>query len=432
MKRCSLTVLGVLLAFSLWAQFTREAIHTDVVLYNKRQSFDHYLREKVINEAFAGPLDSNTEYLYESACLSVTQFTLQSPQIKAGLDKMFARYDSLEYRTKRALLETVYGVYPAAYTTTLQQLLLKETVPKLFAMEALYLYRQDASLTQLLQLQTLLKQRFPAADTVPLLAALQQYLALHQSYTQQPVPPLTDLLEHQSVLGQKIIYSFQRWNRDYPGLAIVQYADGHFARDGSGQLLVFQQLARSASNLPYFITNGNTPQGIYSIQGAAVVHNNFLGPTPTLQMVLPFEADSIYWHTPYDSTRDALANYLQLLPPSWQSYAPMTEAFYAGQTGRSEIIAHGTTLNPEYFKGQPYYPLTPTLGCLCAKEVWNEFNGSFLHSDQFNLVNTFLATPGDTGYLMVINLDNQDKAVAREELEKWVLATEKKLAAAKP
>jgi hypothetical protein len=156
---------------------------------------------------------------------------------------------------------------------------------------------------------------------------------------------------------------------------------------------------------------------VYSIQGTDIAHNNFIGPTPNLQMVMPFESDSTYWHTPYDSSKTALLNYLHLLPVSWQTYQPMTEAFYAGQVGRSEVIAHGTTINPAYFKDQPFYPLTPTLGCLCAKEIWNEFNGSFIESDQFNLVNSFLATPGDTGYLMVINIDNQQKAVTREEVE---------------
>ena len=64
-----------------------------------------------------------------------------------------------------------------------------------------------------------------------------------------------------------MIYSFQRWNRDYPGMAIIQNGDGSFARDSLGNLLIFQQLARSASDLPYFITSGSTPQGIFSVQG---------------------------------------------------------------------------------------------------------------------------------------------------------------------
>lgn len=399
------------------AQFTREAIHTDVVLYNKRQSFDKYLKEQAIHAAFAEPLDSNSEYKYESACLAISQFLLRSDDVVQGFSKMFAAYDSLQYSTKRALLEAVYGVYPKNYTAVMERLIQKETIPKLFAMQALYLYRNDASMAQIMRLQTLTRQRFAPNDTLPLLQELKKYLALHASYTEQPVPPIRDLFAHQQALHQKMIYSFQRWNRDYPGLAVVQYEDGSFARDSSGRLLVFQQLARAASNLPYFITNGNTPQGVYSIQGTDIAHNNFIGPTPNLQMVMPFESDSTYWHTPYDSSKPALLNYLHLLPVSWQTYQPMTEGFYAGQVGRSEVIAHGTTINPAYFKDQPFYPLTPTLGCLCAKEIWNEFNGSFIESDQFNLVNSFLATPGDTGYLMVINIDNQQKAVTREEVE---------------
>jgi hypothetical protein len=64
------------------------------------------------------------------------------------------------------------------------------------------------------------------------------------------------------------------------------------------------------------------------------------------------------------------------------------------------------------------------MGCLCAKETWNIFNGKFLQSEQFKLTNAFLSTPGQKGYLMVINLDNQQKPVGKEEIEKWVLRYE--------
>ncbi|RFM28655.1 hypothetical protein [Deminuibacter soli] len=421
MKSLLFAALCCCCAVSSFAQFARESIHTDVVLYNKRQSFDKYLRDKTIRDAFASPLDSNTEDKYESACWAICQFMIRNDEVKQGFDKLFAAYPTLAYSTRRAFLEAVYTVYPDSYTTAVEQLLQKETIPKLFAMQALYLFRNDASMDKLIQLQTLLQQKFPRNDTLPLLQELKKYLTLHNTYAEQPTPPVGDLFAHQQVLGQKIIYSFQRWNRDYPGLAIVQYADGSFAKDSTGKLLVFQQLARAGSNLPYFITNGNTPQGIYSVQGTAIAHNNFIGPTPNLQMIMPCEStDSAYWHTPYDSTQTPLSNYLQLLPASWQQYQPLTEAFYAGKTGRSEIIAHGTTIDPAYFKGMPFYPLTPTLGCLCAKEIWNEFNGGFQESDQFSLVNTFIATPGDTGYLMVINIDNQQAPVTLADIRQFM------------
>jgi hypothetical protein len=103
----------------------------------------------------------------------------------------------------------------------------------------------------------------------------------------------------------------------------------------------------------------------------------------------------------------------------------MQEAFIAGKAGRTEIIAHGTTIDPEYFSGQPFYPISPTLGCLCAEELWNANTGKLALSEQLKLVNTFLRSPGNKGFLMVINLDNQQKPVTEKELEKIVALFEK-------
>lgn len=427
MRSFGMVLFCLLITSYVSAQLSKDAIQTDVVLHEKRKSFDKYLHEQTIRNAFAQPLDSNTEYLYESACWAISQFMLQSQDIETGFSKMFAQYDSLQYSAKRAFLEAVYTTYPSAYIPQIALLLEKETVPKLFAMESLYLMRTDPSLKKIHSLQKALQQRFQNNDSLVLLQELKKYFISSTKLMKPKTPSIPDLFAHQNLLHQKIIYSFQRWNRDYPGIAILQYEDGGFAKDSAGKLVMFQQLARSASDLPYFITDGNTPQGIFSITGIDIAHNNFIGPTPNIQMVMPFEADSIFWHTPYDSTKEALTNYLDLLPVSWQTYEPITEAFYAGKAGRSEIIAHGTTIDPEYFKDKPYYPLTPTLGCLCAKEIWNIFNGKLLESDQYNLVKAFIQTPSDTGYVFVINVDDQQKAVSREEVQQWVKLYEAKL-----
>ncbi|RYY18548.1 MAG: hypothetical protein EOO04_23770 [Chitinophagaceae bacterium] len=235
------------------------------------------------------------------------------------------------------------------------------------------------------------------------------------------MPDLKSLFAHQKTIGRKVVYSFQRWNRDYPGLAIIQHADGRFARDGSGRLLVFQQLARSASDLPYFITNGSTPQGVYSLLGTAVSKINWIGPTPNLQMGLPFEHPwSRYFHQPLAPRQDSLKLYRALFPANWQKYQPMMEAWNAGKIGRSAIIAHGTTIDPEYYKDKPFYPLTPTMGCLCAREQWNVTTGRLLLSEQYGLYSTYVNSPGKNGYLYVINVDDEDKPVSRAEVEKWV------------
>ena len=412
----------LLIGFEGFAQqYSLNSIYSEFATKARRQKFDSYLQNETARQTFFQDINEDTEFDYESACLSVTQFQLRSPVIQNGLAKMFNRYNGLEYSTKRALLATVYALYDATFIPEVKNLIARENNPKLFAIEASYLYRDNPSQ---INIQTILQQmhrQIPGCDTLAVTMELFKYLSSHQSQLKDTLPDIQQLFIYQQVWKQKTVYSFQRWNRDYPGLAVVQNEDGHFARDASGNLLVFRQLARAATNLPYFLTNGNTPQGIFSIGGVGISHNNIIGPSPNLQTLLPNEKDSVYWkHLPFDSTIEPLENYAHLLPPSWQNYIPMTEAFYAGKAGRSEIIVHGTTLDPVYFANEKFYPISPTDGCLCAREIWNPETGTLKQSDQVNLVNTFLSTPNDYGLLMVINLNNKQSEVTKEEIEALV------------
>jgi hypothetical protein len=431
MKLWLVCLSGLLLLQTIsTAQSGRENIYSGFVLYEKRAWLEKDLRENVIGRTFTQPIDSNSEYRFESACLAISQFQLTAPEVADGFEKLFLQYDSLQYDTKRALLEAVYGTYPERYAQQVQNVFAKETHPKLFAMCAAYLFRHDTSTNNANDIKIRMVEQFSNYDSVPLLLALENHLNTYLYNKAHKTPDIAGLFGFQASRKQKTIYSFQRWNRDYAGLAIVQDASGRFMRHPDGRLMIFEQLARSASDLPWFITNGSTPQGIYSIQGTASSKNTLIGPTPNLQLVMPNESTwEKYFQMPpwehWDSTQDSMQSYLKLLPPSWQSYAPMTEVFKAGMIGRTEIIAHGTTIDPEYFKNKPWYPLTPTNGCLCAKELWNVSNGRLLVSEQFNLVSTFMATPGSKGYLFVINLDDQQAPVTRAELERYVKAYER-------
>src|SRR5258708_14695725 len=409
----------------------------------------------MIGRNFPLPLDSNTEDKYLSSCWAVSQFLFASPEVERGFTTLFGGYDSLSYDTKKALLEAVYAVAPRQYIISVQAVLEKETDPKLFSMCAAYLFRADTTTESGNRLKIRMTEKFPGYDTLAILQELQNYLSYHTAYRQGKTPDISALFTRQRRRGQKVIYSFQRWDRDYPGLAIVQNADGRFVRDGQGRLQVFEQLARSGPDLPYFITNGSTPQGIYSIQGTDVSRTNFIGPTPNPQFMLPFEGRwTRYFQQSRDSAGaleqadaprkgvdttgtanagqggdpeiDSLRLYRELLPPEWREYVPMMEAWAAGRIGRTEIIAHGTTIDPEFFRGKPFYPLTPTMGCLCAKELWNPTSGHLLVSEQFNLVSAFVSTPGRKGYLYVINVDDQRKPVSRAEVERWVRAWEER------
>jgi hypothetical protein len=423
--RAVLLCLLLFLQYVSEAQPRREDIYSDFVLYNKRQLLAKDLHENVVGKAFLSPLDSNTEYKYEAACRAIVQFMLDNDTTQQGITQLFVQYDSLQYDTKRAMLETVYGVYPDQYIQSIQLLLAKETNPILFAIAAAYSLRYDSAAVNAATIRKRIKEQFPNYNNNPVLTELDKYL---NNYTHFKAPTISDLIglfRYQQVMKKKVVYSFQRHNRDYAGLAIIQNADGSFMRTPEGRLLVFEQLARSASGLPYFIPDGNTPQGVYSIQGTAVTYNKLIGPTPNLQLVMPYERKwTTYFHagdtTVWSPASDMLWAYLQLLPPAMRNSPAVTEAFFAGKLGRNSIIAHGTTIDPEYFKNKPWYPLTPTMGCLCAKEIWNVSNGKLLVSDQFNLVSAFTATAGSKGYLYVIDLDDQKKAVSRMEVEKLV------------
>lgn len=427
-------LLFLLQQFSV-AQSRREDIYTDFVLYQKRELLKKDLQGSIVR-TFSLPIDSNTEYKFESSCRSVSQFMIVNEEVEQGFVKMFQHYDLLDINTKRAFLEAVYGLYPDRFAGDMQKILDAETDPGLFAVAAVYLHRQDHSELAVNDLKIKMVESFPGYYTLAVLSELSKYLDGYAQRKNMSSADIAVLFRHQALLQKKIIYSFQRHNRDYPGLAIVQNADGRFMRHPDGRLMIFQQLARSASNLPYFIKNGNTPQGVYSVLGTAVANNRLIGPTPNLQLIMPFENKwEKYFQLPagavWDSSIDSLQSYLELVPPPWRRSSFATESFYAGKIGRNAIIAHGTTIDPEYFADKPFYPLTPTLGCLCAKELWNISNGRLLVSEQFNLVSAFNATPGNKGYLYVINVDDQQKAISRQEVESWVNAFEKKPAIAK-
>lgn len=412
-------VLCLLFVTALQAQVDIHTINSYFVKQPKRERHERYIRDTVIDMVFSQPLDSNIEADYETACLAASQFMVKTPQVEAGLNTLFRQYDGLQRTTKAAFLEALYGLYPGVYINDVRILLLKEKNLRLFAMQVLYLLAANNSKQNKQALLGIINGRFPyTANNI--LLQLKDYINNHSTYTNSQTPPIADIFAHQKALQQKTVYSFQRWNRDYPGLAIVQNPDGSFARDSTGKLMVFEQLARSASGLPYFITDGNTPQGIYAVTGIGHSISPFLGPTPNLQMVMPFEDDQAYWGDAFDNTKDSLTNYYSQLPESWQHYAPIAEAYWAGRVGRTAVIAHGTTLNPAYFTNKPYYPISPTLGCLCAKEIWNTATGGLLQSDQLNLVNAWLATPGQMGYVIVINLDDKQSPVTREEAENMV------------
>jgi hypothetical protein len=403
--------------------FPVESIKSSFVLQAPRDNLKKNLYNYTIQQSFALPLNKETEYRYQSAFWAISQFLVFNDLVRTGFNKTLAAYhDSLDLETRRSFLEAMYAVAPASYLGGMKRIMIEEKHPKLQAMIMIWVMRADPASIPLIQ--QMVQEQNLADSTNKIISAMKLYV---DNYGKpEMVPSIHDLFAHQQTHGQKIVYSFQNRNRDYPGIAVIQNSEGRFERDEQGKLLAFGQLARSGSGLPYFITNGNTPQGIYSITGTGSSSNNFIGPTPNLQMLLPFE---YYWadffHQDADTT-DPLSAYDALLPVSWKNFRSVHESFRAGAIGRTEIIAHGTTIDPEYFKGKPYYPYSPTLGCLCSAEIWDTSTGTIRDSEQLKLVNGFMRSPGTTGYLIVIDYFSLKRALTSADIEPFVTSFELK------
>jgi hypothetical protein len=69
-----------------------------------------------------------------------------------------------------------------------------------------------------------------------------------------------------------------------------------------------------------------------------------------------------------------------------------------------------------YYKTMPCYPLTPTQGCLCTKEIWSETTGKLLESDQQKLSNAIARAGGPHGYAIVINIDDKQEPVSINDI----------------
>lgn len=454
-----------------------------------RAKMMHNMRDTTIPLALRSPVTSETEDLWDDAFWSMKLLMLDTGQTRVGMKRALKAYSQRSQDYKRAVLEAAYTLNPTAFTKEVSAISRETTYPKHFAMAALYLARASdgqrggAGRSELL---SLMRRRFPDWQQNPILVMLNYQLhadgpdagvgqrgrkrvSIPRSPTSSmrpameatdtsPVlsrPPLRYFFSRDFAPGYPVVYTLQRRQRDYPGIAVVRGYDGKFMRNPAGNLFSITHLARSLSNLPGYITNGNTPEGVFSILGLGVTRSRAIGQTPFLETVLPFERSAgLYLHNPQQAQTTMTAElYRNLLPGhvdeqsgspgsarSWRDYFPIYSALYAGMAGRSEMLSHGTTVDGEYYRGKPFYPNTPTIGCICANEQWDLQTGRAIYSDQLALVRTYLAAckPVEEeeaklphpehlpqGFFVVINIDDERRPVMLDDVITEIIAAER-------
>ena len=121
----------------------------------------------------------------------------------------------------------------------------------------------------------------------------------------------------------------------------------------------------------------------------------------SIQMVMPFENN----HQFFQGNRDYEMYYKTLLGEILGKVTALYEAYYAGKLGRSEIIAHGTTIDPEFYRGQIFYPCTPSLGCLCSPEIWDE-DGRISYSAQQQILDALIKNNLTPEWLIVAEISD--------------------------
>jgi hypothetical protein len=353
-------------------------------LFVTKAERNRFVKEKVqfIDSVFSKVPDQNNEKKYQSAFwaseLMLRKSTIGKEKLKYALKNFAGFSDSF----KRSVLQNIFTLYPSKFVTEIDSLLDLEYNEKRFAMMSTYLIQQNPG-SELNYFEKL-KEHFPDWEGN---AIFNGFAIEYSVQTILKNKQLDDLIAFRKAKRAATIFVFVQKNRDIPGIAMILNSDGNFLKDKNDTLKI-RLLARSITNLPGYLTNGNTPQGVFSVQGFGLSDNVFIGTSPTVNSVLPWEVTlKEFTFGEIETSEWTLELYNEFYPESWKTYMPKNMAYYAGKAGRSEIIIHGTTIDPSYYNNSGYFPFTPSLGCLCTLERWNETGGYLLESEQLKLVN---------------------------------------------
>jgi len=393
----------------------------------RREAFYQNFLKNYIERDLTLPLADSTEDDWSDPFYGMELMRYKTPFTLQRITAAWEHIDEVSEDFTKAFLQLIFANYPRRFRTQVEALMQRTQSDRVFVLCAEYLLLDPGDNAARTAIRMRLKERQDSSAD-PVLDLFRR--RLNHEGVPTLTPPLEDLLAIQP--GKLIVFSFQRSNRDYPGLTVIRRADGTFQKNADGSFFSVPQLARSVTNLPYYTKDGNTPQGIYRMEGLGFSRNQFLGPTLNIQMRMPYEVTParFFKNDGITDTTWYLGAYKDLLPPSWREDFAMQGAFYAGRLGRREVIAHGTTINPEYFKGCVWYPQTPSLGCLCTHENWDA-DGKRVYSDQQQLIDALDSAGGADGYLVVVELDDWPGPVRLADVSTAMTATDKAAAIAR-
>ncbi|MCP4970531.1 MAG: hypothetical protein GY932_08060 [Arcobacter sp.] len=384
---------------------------------NKKDYYQNIISE--IKSTFKTEIDKHSAANWKRAFSNAESLFLFDEDVITAIRKSLSVPVDKYLKLQRATLEIAYSTEKNTFAKVINKIFLSTKDKTSYAIATNYLLRANYLEREIFFYTNNMQSKFISWGQSSILKNLYFDLSNSKSEKFEKMPSLVELLQHPFQKGKTIIYSLHRKNRNYPGMTIIKKPDGTFVKNSDGTIFNIPQLAVSFSNLPGYIPNGNTPEGVYSIIGKYISPTQTIGPTPNVLVRSPFEVKpEIFFHNKSEHKYFAKENYTNLLPKTWQNYFPIFQSYYAGKYGRRLIIMHGSTDDLNYYKNKSYYPLSPTRGCLSSKEIWNEQDGKCIESDQAKLINAFYSTKKLKGFLVVIEIDDKTKPVTIDELKK--------------
>ena len=223
-------------------------------------------------------------------------------------------------------------------------------------------------------------------------------------------PDITAYMNGEYIKSVKI-FMFCRTSRLYPCLMVMKNVHGEAVRREDGTLWSNPSLASSSRGLPSYSRNGNTPQGIHTIDSVMPDADAPMSFGKFRRMILHFIPKS---------TNEVLMK--SLLPASSHESDWWRSAVVSRDMGRNLLRIHGTgKINVD--KETPYYPFMRTSGCIAQRE--NTYNG-VVFKDQRNLLDSImgamdLAATYDNetqvkGILYLVDIDDQNGPVTLADL----------------
>jgi hypothetical protein len=223
-------------------------------------------------------------------------------------------------------------------------------------------------------------------------------------------PDITTYMNGEYINSVKL-FMFCRSNRLYPCLMVMKNNRGQAVRLQDGTLWSNPELASSARGLPSYSRNGNTPQGVHTIDSVMRLADAQTSFGKFRRMILNFIPKS----------RDEVLT-KALLPPSSQKSDWWKSAVVSRDIGRNLLRIHGTgKINID--KETPYYPFMRTNGCIAQRE--NTYDG-VTFNDQRNLLDSIMSAldlelkySNETqikGILYLVDIDDENSPVTLLDL----------------